>query len=194
MMLVPLSAGVVLVRDRRMLERAFGQDAPYLFRAPSGDASELDDPDAVEQGMRSFMCSRRADALKVWVALRRYGVDGIAALYDGLCERTRELHDLLTARSDFEVLHAPECNILCFRYVGSPRLPEARLDELNLRLRDAWNASGSGWITTTVLDGVRVLRVVLMNPLTEREHLGRMIDGLAALAGVPAIAAPEPRR
>ena len=193
MMLVPLSAGVVLVRDRRALERAFGQDAPYLFRASSGDGSELEDADAVEQGMRSFMCSRRADALKVWVTLRRYGVDGIASLFDGLCERTQELHDLLVARPDFEVMHAPECNILCFRYVGTPRLPDVRLDELNLRLREAWNASGEGWITTTVLDGIRVLRVVMMNPLTEREHLARMIAGLAALAAGPAIAAPEPR-
>ena len=182
MMLLPLSAGVVLVRDRRALERAFGQDAPYLFKSSTSDAPELDDADAVEQGMRSFMCSRRADALKLWVALRRYGADGIAALYDALCARTVELHGLLRARDDFEALHEPESNILCFRFVGSPRIGPEALDAVNLRLREAWNASGDGWITTTVLDGKRVLRVVLMNPLTERPHLVRMLDGLAALA------------
>ncbi|HEX6589420.1 MAG TPA: aminotransferase class V-fold PLP-dependent enzyme [Longimicrobiales bacterium] len=189
MMLVPLSAGVVLVRDRRMLDSAFGQDAPYLFRARND--ADLDSGDTTEQGTRSFMCSRRADALKVWVALRRYGVDGVVALFDGLCERAAELHDLLGDRDGFETMHAPECNILCFRYVGSPRLADDVLDGLNLRLRDAWNASGAGWITTTVLDGKRVLRVVLMNPLTEREHLLRTIDGLALLAREPAIAAPR---
>lgn len=192
MMLMPLSAGVVLVRDRQRLDRAFGQDAPYLFRARSADAPDLDDGVAVEQGMRSFMCSRRADALKVWVALRRYGVGGIAALFDGLCARTRELHDLLAARRDFEVLHEPECNILCFRFVGDAALDATALDALNLRLRESWNASGTGWITGTVLDGKRVLRVVLMNPFTGREHLQRLVDGLAALARGRPIAAPGP--
>ena len=191
MMLLPLSAGVVLVRDRGALERAFGQDAPYLFRAGTTDAPELDDTDAVEQGMRSFMCSRRADALKVWVALRRYGPDGIASVYDALCERTRELQDLLAARPEFEVLHEPECNILCFRWVGSPRLDEAELDPLNLALRERWNGSGDGWITTTVYEGRRVLRVVLMNPLTTTEHLGRLADGLAALARGGPFATPR---
>ena len=90
------------------------------------------------------------------------------------------------------MVHEPECNILCFRYVGAPPVEQPEVDDLNLRLRQAWNASGAGWITTTVLDGRRVLRVVLMNPLTERAHLVRMIDGLAALARDPAIAAPHP--
>jgi L-2,4-diaminobutyrate decarboxylase len=144
--------------------------------------------------MRSFMCSRRADALKLWVALYRYGADGIAALYDGLCDRTVELHALLSARADFEVLHEPESNILCFRFIGSPRAAAHELDALNLRLREAWNASGDGWITTTVLDGRRVLRVVLMNPLTERSHLVRMVDGLAAIASRGPFATPNPLR
>ena len=193
MMLVPLSAGVVLVRDRGALEQAFGQDAPYLFRAKSAEAAEHGLAPTAEQGMRSFMCSRRADALKVWVALRRYGVAGIAALYDALCERTRELHDLLEERQDFEALHAPESNILCFRYLGEPTArEEAALDTLNLRLRDSWNASGAGWITTTVLDGKRVLRVVVMNPLTERVHLARLVDGLSLLGRGSPIAAPNP--
>ena len=194
MMLVPLSAGVVLVRDRRALERAVGQDAPYLFRSGGAGAPEPDDADAGEQGMRSFMCSRRADALKVWVALRRYGVEGIAALFDGLCDRTRELHDLLAARADFEVLHQPECNILCFRYVGAGDLPAERLDDLNLWLRESWNASGDGWITTTVFEGRRVLRVVVMNPLTDGVHLARLADGLADLAARAPFATPQPLR
>ncbi|HUF13261.1 MAG TPA: aminotransferase class V-fold PLP-dependent enzyme [Longimicrobiales bacterium] len=186
MMLMPLPAGVVLVRDARRLAGAFTQDAPYLFGegagagVGAGAAAAAGVGAGAEQGMRSFMCSRRADAVKVWVALRRYGVDGMAALYDGLCDRTSELHGLLAERRDFEVLHEPECNILCFRYVGAPRLPDAELDALNLSLREKYNASGEGWITTTVLDGRRVLRTVIMNPLTTREHLERLIGALAA--------------
>jgi len=37
------------------------------------------------------LCSRRADVLKVWVALQRYGADGMGALFDHLCEHPEEI-------------------------------------------------------------------------------------------------------
>ena len=207
MMLLPLAAGMVLVRDERDLEAAFSQRAPYLFHGVEGERSW-------DQGRRSFLCSRRADALKLWVALQRYGAGGIAALFDDLCETTRALHDAIAADPRFEAIHEPECNILCFRYLGEgtehlraehpqagnarPILGHAerahapdprgenrqgaseRMDLLNAALRDRYNRSGRGWITTTVLEGRRVLRVTVMNPRTRPEHVRRMLDGLAA--------------
>jgi L-2,4-diaminobutyrate decarboxylase len=172
MMLLPLSAGLLLVRDERDLDAAFAQQAPYLFHGDDGER-------IVDQGVRSFMCSRRADALKVWVALQRYGASGIGALYDHLCDVTRALHDAIVAREDFESLHLPESNILCFRWVGAPRRPESSLDERNRELRERYNQSGRGWITSTVLGGRRVLRVTIMNPLTHAKHVTRLLDGLA---------------
>ena len=173
MMLLPLSAGVLLVRERKALERAFTQDAPYLFQGSRDDF-------VMDQGIRSFQCSRRADALKLWVALQRYGADGIGAAYDRLCDLTTTLHQLLDARPEFEALHVPECNILCFRYVGDGSLTGDALDACNLRMRESYNRSGEGWITTTVLDGQRVLRVTIMNLLTTESHLVRLIDGLSS--------------
>jgi len=172
MMLLPLSAGLLLVRDERDLEAAFAQQAPYLFHGDEGER-------IVDQGVRSFMCSRRGDALKLWVALQRYGAAGIGSLYDHLCGVTRALHDAIVQREDFEALHIPEANILCFRWIGSPRRAASALDELNRALRERYNQSGRGWITSTVLNGQRVLRVTLMNPLTHVEHVTRLIDGLA---------------
>lgn len=174
MMLMPLSAGAVLVRDERDLDAAFAQRAPYLFHGAEGERS----PD---QGKRSFQCSRRLDALKVWVAFQRYGADGLGLLYDRLCATARVLHASLAARRDFETLHEPESNILCFRFVGDGGLGAERLDAINLRLREAFNRSGEGWITTTLLGGRRVLRATLMNPRTTNADLDRVIEGLARL-------------
>ena len=176
MMLLPLSVGMVLVRDERDLEGAFAQRAPYLFH-------QGEDERVWDQGVRSFQCSRRADALKLWVALQRYGADGIGLLYDHLCATTRALHAAIAARADFEALHEPECNILCFRYVGDGSLDDAALDALNRELRERYNRSGAGWITATTLGGRRVLRVTVMNPRTTPAHAQRMLDGVAALAG-----------
>lgn len=174
MMLMPLSAGVVLVRDDRDLESAFAQRAPYLFHGGSGER-------VWDDGIRSFQCSRRADVLKVWVALQRYGADGIGALYAHLCDRARVMHDRLAARDDFVVPHQPECNILCFRYVGDGAMDDERLDALNRELRERYNRSGDGWITTTLLGGRRVLRVTVMNPRTTDGDLAAIVDGVAAM-------------
>jgi L-2,4-diaminobutyrate decarboxylase len=173
MMLMPLTASAVLVRHEADLEAAFSQAAPYLFHAREGRNWD--------QGLRSFTCSRRIDALKVWVALQRYGLGGLAALYDHLCGNATILHDLVAARPDFVAPHRPESNILCFRYVGSGSLEEPALDALNLHLREDYNRSGAGWITTTVLGGRRVLRATLMNPRTTRAHLEAVLEGLAGL-------------
>lgn len=175
MMLVPLAAGMLLVRAEGDLTQAFAQHAPYLFHGATGER-------AWDQGTRSFQCSRRADALKVWVAIQRYGLDGIAALYDRLCETTLALHRLIEARADFESLHIPETNILCFRWLGDGTLDDHGLDAINFDLRSRYNRDGHGWITTTVLGGRRVLRVTVMNPRTTEAHVSSLLDELARIA------------
>jgi L-2,4-diaminobutyrate decarboxylase len=183
MMLMPLSCGMLLVREEARLAQAFAQRAPYLFHERSGDRGW-------DQGQRSFACSRRFDALKLWIALKRYGADGIGALYDHLCDLTELLAALLRDTDAFEVLHEPECNILCFRWLGVPGVERQALDargmpdlnQLNRQLRDQYNASGEGWITTTMLDGMQVLRVTIMNPRTTQAHLERLVSGLVGIA------------
>ena len=190
MLLLPLSAGMVLVRDEAALGAAFAQQAPYLFHAATGERSW-------DMGPRSFQCSRRGDALKLWVALQRYGADGLGALFDHLCEGAQRLHDAMLARGDFEPLHSPDCNILCFRYRHPAVTGDEALDAVQQRIRERYNRSGEGWITATTLGGRRVLRVTIMNPRTSPAHLRDLLDGLAAegvaLAGgapVPSVPAP----
>ncbi|HSJ07264.1 MAG TPA: pyridoxal-dependent decarboxylase [Longimicrobiales bacterium] len=174
LMLVPIPCSVLLVRDEASLDAAFAQAAPYLFRGSAGRSED--------QGVRSFACSRRLEALKLWVVLQRYGTDGLAALHDRLCRMASALHRRIEAHPSLVALHEPESNILCFRWTGADGQGEVAGDDVNLRLREAWNAAGEGWITTTVLGGRRVLRVTLMNPRTTESHLDRLVSGLDATA------------
>ncbi|WKW10921.1 pyridoxal-dependent decarboxylase [Pseudogemmatithrix spongiicola] len=157
MMLMPLSAGMVLVRDGKDLERAFAQSAPYLFH---GADSEVElSPDL---GKRSFQCSRRADALKVWVSLQRFGVRGIGALYAQLCDlSSRVAAEALESRLA-SVIHVPESNIICWRpaTVDTSAIPD---------LVAALNEREIGWATSTVVGGTRTLRMTVMNPRTTPE-------------------------
>ncbi len=177
MMLLPLSTGVVLVREERLLEAAFAQRAPYLFHGGGGER-------VWDQGVRSFQCSRRADVLKLWVALERYGTAAFGVLYDHLCATAAAIHDAVRRRGDFEAGPEPECNILCFRYVGDRSLDDARLDALNAELRRRLNDSGHGWITTARLEGRQVLRMTVMNPRTRLEDGEAILDHLSGLAKV----------
>ncbi|HEY7898596.1 MAG TPA: aspartate aminotransferase family protein [Gemmatimonadaceae bacterium] len=171
-MLLPIATGMLLMRDERDLQRAFAQRAPYLFHERPGARGW-------DLGVESFQCSRRADVLKLWVALQRYGADGIGKVYDHLCDVTSALYDAIVAREGFEALHEPESNILCFRHVGNGNMDATAVDELNRELRVRYNRSGKGWITLTVLDGRPVLRVTLMNHRTREHHVRALLTGLA---------------
>jgi L-2,4-diaminobutyrate decarboxylase len=97
------------------------------------------------------------------------------------------LYDAIEERDDFENLHEPESNILCFRYIGgnsgiASAADVKRIDALNREMRGRYNKEGSGWITATVLDGRPVLRVTMMNPRTSIEHVNALLDGLTAKA------------
>lgn len=170
MMLMPLSASAVLVRNTELLDRAFCAN-----RAAANATADWN------LGLRSFMTSRRADALKLWVGLLRYGADGIGAIYDHLCGLTTALHRLLSARGDFAPLHIPHCNLLCFRYIGNLTLEDHTVDLVNRKLHERFNRSARGFIATGNLDGRFALRVTIMNPRTQETHLHELLDELAAM-------------
>jgi L-2,4-diaminobutyrate decarboxylase len=171
-MLLPSQAGMILVRDERDLDSAFSQRAPYLFQGGGGER-------VWDQGTRSFMCSRRADVFKLWVALQRYGATLFGEMYDYFHDLTRFFYDEVRERPEFEAMHEPESNILCFRYVGDGHRTDEQLDALNRELRERYNVSGEGWITATNLEGRRVLRVTIMNPRTTPADLREVLNGLA---------------
>lgn len=172
MMFMPISAGALLVRDRRHLDTAFQQSAPYLFHIRAGEERSRD------IGKRTLQCSKRFDALKIWISLKHYGLDHFGALQERTVENARYLHAQLTRTSDFEPLHEPESNILCFRYIPEWVTDEGELDRLQGILRERYNASGRGWITATTLGERRVLRVTMMNPHTTSAHVDALIAGL----------------
>ncbi|HVE73224.1 MAG TPA: aminotransferase class I/II-fold pyridoxal phosphate-dependent enzyme [Thermoanaerobaculia bacterium] len=160
MMFMPLSLGTILVRDGRWLRRAFEADAPYLFNAGSDNIGEM-----------TIQCSKRADAVKLWLMLRAHGTAPIVETIERVTAMTRYLYDRIAASDDFEAVHEPELNILCFRKRGLD-------DEQTADLRERLVRSGRAWITTTVLRGERVLRVTIMNPRTAEEHVDAMLDAL----------------
>ena len=173
MMWMPLSTSAVLVKDEAWLRAAFLSDAPYLFHR---------DREGLDLGAMTIQCSRRADAVKLWLALNTIGSGAIAETMELVAERARELGGILAAAPDFEAMHEPEFNIVCFRYRPPDSKDGAELDSLNEALRQRLLESGEGWITTTKLRGRRCLRVTIINPATTRADLEAILAKLRALA------------
>ena len=91
-------------------------------------------------------------------------------------------------RPRFELLHRPQTNILCFRHVPARlRGDEPAISAHNERLHRELNRSGRAFVTSTLLDGWRVLRLTFINPRTELEHVERVLGMLEELAGATAV-------
>jgi L-2,4-diaminobutyrate decarboxylase len=163
MMWMPISLSTILVRDGVWLRRAFEADAPYLFHGGKQNLGEM-----------TIQCSKRADAIKLWLVLRAHGTAPIVEAMERVTALTRHLYERVVASEDFEAVHEPELNIFCFRKRGLDDLETAELRERLLQ-------SGKAWITTTVLRGERVLRVTMMNPATTEAHVEAMLDALREL-------------
>jgi aromatic-L-amino-acid decarboxylase len=156
---IPIEAGCILVRDWTDLTDTFSLVPPYL-RAATGDGLRL-----VNCG---FELTRSNRVLKVWVALRQYGVERYTQLIANHLVLTRHLAAWVEEADDFEVMSEPSLSICCFRYVP-PDLKqraeevEAYLSELNQAIEMALVEDGRALVSGTELQGKRVLRSCIVN-------------------------------
>ena len=187
--LMPLQAGVLLVRDERLLERAF---------APAGDGADAGTSGAPvrspDQCHRSFQNSRRLDALKLWVALQRHGTAGLGALYDRLCALAGELHRQVSARPELEPLNTPESSLVIFRYVGDRTLDEPTLDLVNRRIRGEAARRRVAVLSLVRVDGRVGLVAVMKNPALRDDQIALLLDQLVDLGAIPPGSEPAEAR
>jgi L-2,4-diaminobutyrate decarboxylase len=171
MMFMPLSAGGVLVRDGRHLTTPLEEHAPYLFGARRRW------PDV---GQFTLACSQRFDALKLWLLWRAYGLRLWDVLVTHVCEVARAAYRYCSRSDVLAPLHEPHSNILCFQLRG--RRNDVPSDRLHWTIKEQLNESGFGYISSAVLNGRRVLRLVVMNPRTTVDDVCRVLERIESIA------------
>ena len=163
---IPMTAGAVLVRDRGALLTASDIGPSYI---PTGDGV----PDAFRL---SYACSRRASALKVWLAWRAHGLRTVREAVERNIDLTRYLEERLSGEG-YEVLPDGPISIACAR-----ALPEGKsgdeIDRFQIDLTRAFVKSGVGWFSTVRHDAKTWLRFNMVNLYTEKEDLDRLIEAL----------------
>jgi len=111
-------------------------------------------------------------ALKLWIELRWFGLEGLRRRIGHHIELARELANAVDADPDWERLAPVPFSTVCLRWRPA-RLAEAAADDANAAIMDAVNRSGEVFLSHTRLDGRFTIRVAIGNLRTERRHVER---------------------
>ncbi|KAB1187702.1 MULTISPECIES: aminotransferase class V-fold PLP-dependent enzyme [Haloferax] len=181
---IPYDCGCVLVRDHSLLADAFEMHASYLEGTMRTPYEGLDYYEVGPQMSRGFR------ALKVWMSLKHYGVEGYRTLLSQNVHCTEHLDARVRDADDFVALHEPNLYLYSFQY-APPDLqalaadsPQARdavdtyLDELNQRIADEIQLTGTAFVMTTSIHGRTVLRFSICSHRTTTDDIDRTFEAL----------------
>jgi aromatic-L-amino-acid decarboxylase len=184
-MFTPFDASLLLFREPEAFRAAFSVVPEYVRTGTEGVRNYN------EYGIQM---GRRFRALKLWIQIRYFGVDGIAARIREHCHMARELASWIEADPDWELLAPVPFATVCLRC--RPRRLPARvdLDEANERLLAELNREGPLFLSHTRLDGRYTIRVALGNPRAGQRHVEqcwRLLRRAARKVGLLPGAEPE---
>ena len=187
---VPMGAAFALFKDQQALS-AIEHTAEYIIRKGSRDL-----------GRRSLEGSRPGMAMLVHSGFRIIGRRGYEMLIDLGIQKTKSFAETIRKADDFELVSAPELNILTYRYIPAAAKKllasknrrelqhiNERLNQLTITIQKDQRDNGRSFVSRTVLEPMRyggqpisVFRVVLANPLTKEKHLTEMLDEQRSIA------------
>jgi L-2,4-diaminobutyrate decarboxylase len=169
LLFVPAPCTLLFYRREEDSRRAFRQDASYVFTSTPDVHSLLD------SGDRNFECTKRPMIMTLWALWAIYGRAFFAQKIDALCRVTEAAHEILLQEPDFQAIHRPESNILCFRHRPAG-LRDQDVHGFQLAVRDKVRLRGKFFISKVDVDGVAALRVVLSNHETTPGHFRMLLD------------------
>ena len=172
-LLTPIDCSVMYTSRPDDLRAAFSVVPEYL---------RTDDADAVNLMDYGVALGRRFRSLKLWMVLRAYGADGLAAVISGHVELAQRLEAAVRAEPGWELLAPVPFSTVCFRHNPHEGEREADVRARNSAILERVNATGRVFISHTQLGDHYALRVAIGNLATTAEHVDRAWDLLRAAA------------
>lgn len=149
--------GCLLVRDTAELEAAFRVTPEYLQDTDLGF-------EHVNFGDRGLQLTRSFRALKVWMAIRTFGLRAFREAIRRSIELAREAERYVVDSTHLELLSPASLGVVCYRFNPTGHaLDAARLENLNTAIQAGIVASGYAMISSTRLRGAYSLRLCVMN-------------------------------
>jgi len=147
------------VADRGQLIRALSILPEYLKNQATQSGSVIDYRDW------QVPLGRRFRALKLWLVIRWFGVEGLRQRIREHIALAREFADWVQQDPQFELAAPVTLNLVCFRHRDR--------EPVTQRIMDTLNASGRIFLTHTRLDGKLTLRISIGQTSTQRRHVQR---------------------
>jgi aromatic-L-amino-acid decarboxylase len=184
----PVDISLLLTRRMPVLRDAFSLVPEYLRTldrtGPIRDYSDY-----------TPTLGRRMRALKLWMNLRYFGLSGLRRRIERHIEMGRRLAAWVDADPEFERMAPVPFSTVCLRFVpialarrkDEPQVAE-HIDNLNIRLMEAVNATGQAFLSHTRLRGRFVIRVAVAGLRTEDsdlEQVWRLLHTQASTLEIP---------
>ncbi|HEX4841908.1 MAG TPA: pyridoxal-dependent decarboxylase [bacterium] len=160
----PIDCSAFYCRRPDLLRRTFSLVPDYLWTAESA-AEQVHD--LMGYGVQ---LGRRFRALKLWMVMRYFGWDGLAARIREHIRLGQLFASWVDADADFERVAPVPLSTVCFR--ARPKgVDDRHLDSLNTAILDAVNASGRVYLSSTKVRSHVVLRLAIGNLRTTETHI-----------------------
>ena len=159
---VPVDLSAFYTRRPEVVKAAFSLVPEYL-RTPE----EAVAPNLMDYGVS---LGRRFRALKLWMVIRAFGHEGLAARIREHVRLAQVFRGWVEQDPAFEVVAPSPLSVVCFRWRGQG-LSAEDADRANEKILDAVNLSGEAYLSHTRLGGRTVLRLAIGNVRTEERHV-----------------------
>jgi aromatic-L-amino-acid decarboxylase len=170
-LLTPFDLSVLYCRHLDLLRRAFSLVPEYL-RTPEQEQVRNGSDYGIQLG-------RRFRALKLWMVIRYFGVEGLAARIREHCRLARLFASWVEESADWEIMAPVPLALVCFR--ARPELGTsdeaatgARLNVLNEAIMHGVAGTGKALLSHTKLNDKLVLRLSIGNIRTTEKHVGQV--------------------
>ena len=160
----PFDCSVLYLRREEALSRAFSLVPEYL--------STREDENVVNYMDYGVQLGRRFRALKLWMVIRAFGVDGLAARIRDHCEIATELAAQIAGTATWQVLAPVHFGLVVFRCAPTGMSP-ADADALNEHIMHAVNEKGEVFLSHTKVRDRYAIRLSIGNIRSTREHVAR---------------------
>jgi aromatic-L-amino-acid decarboxylase len=160
----PVDCSAFYTRHPAVLKRAFSLVPEYLVTREQDEVVNL-----MDYGVQ---LGRRFRALKLWMVIRAFGADGLAARLERHCALAATFADWVRAEPAWESMAPVLFSLVCFRY-APPNTSDAERERLNAAILERVNASGEAYLSHTKLSGRYVLRLAIGNIRTDERHVAR---------------------
>jgi aromatic-L-amino-acid decarboxylase len=163
----PVDASLLLSRRLDVVRAAFSLVPEYL-RTVGGAGEERNYNEYTPQ------LGRRFRALKLWIQLRWFGLDGLRRRIRRHLELAEAFAGWVDQADDWERLAPVPFSTVCFRHVP-PRLAgdDEAIDAHNAALMSAVNRTGEVFLSHTKLRGRFTIRLAIGSLRTEDRHVAR---------------------